>query len=207
MEDLSEGDYERKKKIAARLFEVGGIKFGNFTLTSGKTSPYYVDLRIVPSHPKLFDEVCEVFADLVGEIRGDYKLAGVPTSGLPFATLVSQKLSLPLLYVRKGERSHGRKKGIEGEFEKDEIVLIDDVSTTGGSLENAAETVKAEGGVVNHAVVFLDREEGAEQNLKNVGIDLRACFTISELVECLRENAILDEEKYSLIMENLEENR
>lgn len=196
---------EIRKKIARRLYEVEGIKFGEFTLTSGKSSPYYVDLRIVPSYPKLFDEITEACAEMIdAEIKGEYRLAGVPTSGLPFATLVSHKLSLPLIYVRKKEKSHGRKKSVEGLLEEDEIVLVDDISTTGGSIKEAGETVREEGGNVKHAVVIIDREEGAEEALKDMDIQLHACFKISEIVEYLKEDSSLSEDEYSLVMNHLE---
>ncbi|KXB05325.1 hypothetical protein AKJ50_01245 [candidate division MSBL1 archaeon SCGC-AAA382A13] len=196
----------RKKNIAKTIHEIKGIKFGEFTLTSGKTSPYYVDLRIIPSYPNLLKEIGEICALLIeDEIKGEHKIAGVPTSGLPFATVVSQKLELPLLYVRKKKKSHGQKKNIEGEFEEGKIVLIDDVSTTGGSLLDAVETIRDAGGSVRHAVVVLDREEGAEENLRQVGVDLHACFSISDLIEYLKEYSIVDDKKYSMIMNYLEE--
>ncbi len=204
MRESSSNSEEMKRKIARKLYEVGGIKFGEFTLTSGKTSPYYVDLRIVPSYPELFDEVAEACVEVVEGIGGNYKLAGIPTGGLPLATLISHKLKLPLFYVRKKEKSHGRKKGVEGEFEGGNLVLIDDVSTTGGSIMEAAETVREEGGIVKYAVVVLDREEGAEEALKEKGIKLHPCFRISELIDYLRGDSILDDEKYSLVKEYLE---
>lgn len=204
MRDNSPVSEEVKRKIARKLYEVGGIKFGEFTLTSGKTSPYYVDLRIVPSYPELFDEVAETCTATVEKIGRKGKIAGIPTGGLPLATLVSHKLELPLLYVRKRKKSHGRKKGVEGEFEGGNIVLIDDVATTGGSIMEGAETVRGKGGTVKDAVVILDREEGAEEALEEKGINLHSCFRISELIDYLREDSILDDEKYSLVKEYLE---
>ncbi len=203
MNKISKEIDERRRDIATRLYEADSIKFGEFTLTSGKSSPYYVDLRLVPSYPKLFEDICDICADTLKEIGGNYKIAGVPTSGLPFATLVSQRLELPLLYVRRDQKGHGRKKGVEGKFERDYVVLIDDVSTTGGSLKEAAETVREEGGKVEHAVVILDREEEAHKNLQEMDIDLRPCFTISEIVDYLKESSILDEEKYSRVKNHL----
>lgn len=203
MRENSSASEEMKRKIARELYEVGGIKFGEFTLTSGKTSPYYVDLRIVPSYPELFDEVAEACVEVVGGIEGKCKLAGIPTGGLPLATLISHKLKLPLLYVRKKEKSHGRKKGVEGEFERGNLVLIDDVATTGSSIMEATETVRGEGGKVKDAVVVLDREEGAEEALEERGINLHSCFRISKLIDYLKEDSLLDDEKYSLVREYL----
>ncbi len=207
MSDDSRESIGRKKGIAISLYEIDGIKFGEFTLTSGKTSPYYVDLRVMPSHPNLFDKVTDVCADMIREeIKKDYfKIAGVPTAGLPIATLISQKLRLPLLYVRKGKKSHGREKGIEGKFQGGEVILIDDVTTTGGSIKEAAETVREEGGEVKHAVVILDREEGAKEELEKNEIKLHSCYTITELVDYLKESTKIGEEEHSTIMNYLEE--
>lgn len=197
----------REKGIAISLYEIDGIKFGEFTLTSGKTSPYYADLRVIPSHPNLFDKVTDFCVDLINEeINKDYfKVAGVPTAGLPLATLISQKLRLPLLYVRKEKKSHGRKKGIEGKFSGGEVVLVDDVTTTGGSIKEAAETVRDEGGKVKHAVVVLDREEGAKEELEKNGINLHSCYTITELVGYLKNSTKIGEEEHSTIMNYLKE--
>lgn len=197
--------FEKKKDIAARLHEIGGIKFGEFTLTSGKKSPYYVDLRVMPSHPNLFDKVTDICTDLIREeISEDYsKVAGVPTAGLPIATLISQKLRLPLLYVRKEKKSHGRKKGVEGKFQGGELILIDDVTTTGGSIKKAAETVREESGKVKHAVVILDREEGAEEELEKIGVNLHSCYKITELINYLRESTKISEEEHTTIMNYL----
>ncbi len=205
MSDDSRESIGRKKGIAISLYEIDGIKFGEFTLTSGKTSPYYVDLRVMPSHPNLFDKVTDVCADMIREeIKKDYfKIAGVPTAGLPIATLISQKLRLPLLYVRKKEKSHGRKKGIEGKFQEGELILVDDVTTTGGSIKEAAETVREEGGKVNHAVVILDREEGAKEKLEKDDIKLHSCYTITELVDYLKESTKIGEEEHSTIINYL----
>lgn len=197
-------DKDRKSEVASGLYDVGGVRFGEFTLTSGKTSPYYVDLRIVPSHPELFDMITEMCSDLVQrEIGTDYKIAGVPTGGLPFATMVSYKLGVPLLYVRNKKKSHGRKKGVEGKLQGGEVILIDDVTTTGGSIKEASETVRKENGKVNHAVVILDRQETAEKELESAGVELHSCFKISELVELLKESGKITSEEYTTILDYL----
>lgn len=195
----------KKKKSAIELHRIGAIKFGNFTLSSGKSSPYYVDLRIVPSYPELFDTLTDICADIVEEkIENKNRIAGVPTGGLPYATLVSYKLSLPLFYVRKKRKKHGRKKGVEGVLEKDYAVLIDDVTTTGGSIKKATETIRSAEGKVKDAIVMLDREESAKESLQDSNVNLESCFKISEIIEYLKEDSIIDEEKYTLVRDYLE---
>lgn len=204
-EDLPTGE-GTEEKTATLLYEVGGIRFGEFTLTSGKTSPYYVDLRIVPSHPDLFEKFTDIcVAILKGEVEDEVdRIAGVPTGGLPFATLVAYKAGYPLIYTRKRKKSHGRKKAVEGVLEDgDEVVLVDDITTTGGSIRDAAEMIRGEEGSVHHAIVMIDREEGAEENLREEEITLHTGLKISEIVRHLRNASVLDEGKYSLIMNYL----
>ena len=103
-------------QAAADLHKIGAIQFGEFTLVSGRTSPYYVDLRLVYSHPDIFDKLASMCADLIKREVGDKvnRVAGVPVAGLSLATLVSHKLRLPLIFVRKEQKEHGRMKTIEG---------------------------------------------------------------------------------------------
>lgn len=206
MNSTSRESIGRKKGIAITLYEIDGIKFGEFTLSSGKTSPYYVDLRVIPSHPNLFKKVKDLCTETIeDEIDIDnLKIAGVPTAGGPFAALISQDLRLPLLYIRKEQKSHGRKKTIEGKFSQDEVLLVDDVTTTGGSIVEAAEKIREKGGTVNHAVVILDRKEGAKKALQEEGIKLHSCYTITELIDQLKNSTKMDEEEYKTIMNHLE---
>lgn len=195
---------EVRRKASVRLSEVGGIKFGEFTLTSGKTSPYYVDLRIVPSYPDLFEKFMELCAKTVDNIEGVERLAGVPTSGLPFSAVLAVRMGIPLLYPRKEEKVHGTKKTVEGVLRRgDDVCIVDDVATTGGSIEEASETIRQAGGSVEHSIVLLDREEGAESLLNNTDIKLHSCLKISELIKHLKESSELSEKKYSLVLDYL----
>lgn len=194
------------QEVAKLLHEIGAIQFGEFTLTSGKTSPYYVDLRLAPSYPKVLRKLRDVSMEIIGrEIKDPVdKLAGVPASGLPLATAVSLGLDLPLIFVRKGRKAHGGGKLIEGVLNQGEkVVLVDDVATTGGSILRAAESIRGEGGEVKHAVIIVDREEGARGKLEERGIELHASMGIEEVVKYLREVGILEEEHFSSVMEHL----
>ena len=206
MNSNSRKNNERRKEIANTLYEIDGIKFGEFTLSSGKKSPYYVDLRVIPSHPNLFKKVKELCTDAIKEEidQKHFKIAGVPTAGVPLAAIISQDLQLPLLYIREEKKSHGRKKMIEGKFSEDEVLLIDDVTTTGGSIIEAAEKIRDNGGTVKHAVVVLDRKEGAKEELQKIGIELHSCYTITELINQLKDSKKIDEEEYDTIMNYIE---
>ena len=197
----------RKSQLAEEavkiLFKRGAILFGEFTLTSGLKSPYYIDLRVIPSYPEDFDRICTMYAEIIeNEFENVDKIAGVPTAGIPFAALVAYKLKKPLIYVRKEvERAHGRGKLVEGVLHRGErVVLIDDVATTGGSLILTAKSVHSFGGEVAGAVVLVDREQGATENLKKAGVELHYLIRISDAPKILLRNGMIDEETYEKMM-------
>lgn len=195
------------KKASIELYEVEGIKFGDFTLTSGRKSPYYIDLRIVPSYPDLFNNFTELASIILKEeIKCVDRLAGVPTGGLPLAALVTYKNKHPMFYTRKKERSHGREKYVEGVLkEGDDVVVLDDIATTGGSIKDAADIIREEKANVEHAIVMVDREEGAVENLRDGEIELHSCLKVSEIIEHLNEDSQISEKEYSTILEYLDQ--
>ncbi len=184
--DPEESDISfRSEKLAPVLWKSGCLDFGEFTLTSGITSPYYVDLRLLPSYPELFDIATDMAADLVRkkEISFDV-VSAVPTGGLPFGTLLAHKLSAPLTYVRKRGKSHGEERQVEGKMKKDDRALVvDDIITTGGSVIEAVRSVRDNGGKVDDVLVLLDRTEGGAENLRKEDLNLNKVANIEPLVE------------------------
>ena len=191
-------------KVLARI---GAVKFGIFRLTSGKTSPYYIDLRLVPSFPDAFRFITEAYATMIENelgLAGFDRVAGVPTSGIPFAAVVAFKLGKPFLYVRKEVKLHGRERRVEGILSPgDKIILLDDLITTGRTLSSAAEAIKKEGGEVEHAFVLIDRQEGGREALAGVGVELHALMTAREVAEVLRDMGFIEEEQYRLILSQI----
>ena len=196
-----------KVEICKILNKIGALQFGAFKLTSGKISPYYIDLRIVPSFPDAFKKICNFYVNFIkSEIGGKNfeRVAGIPVAGIPFASLIAYNLHKPFLYVRKGVRLHGRQRRIEGILAPgDRILLIDDLITTGLSLKKAAKAITAEGGVVSDAVVLLDREEGGRERLEKSGIKLHSLLNISEIVNKLYEIGAIDEEQLKTIVKQI----
>ncbi|MGE5575009.1 MAG: orotate phosphoribosyltransferase [Ignavibacteria bacterium] len=197
----------QKERMANILFKIDALKFGVFKLTSGKASPYYVDLRVIPSFPDAFREICESYAQYISNeigLRSFDRIAAIPLAGIPFASQIAYNLKKPFLYVRKGIRLHGRERRVEGILVSgDKVLLIDDLLTTGLTLKKAAEAVRAEGGVVTEAVVFLDREEGGKQLLEKNGIKLHALLKISEVANMLYEMGAIDEESLKTILKQV----
>jgi len=198
---------DKKDKVANILFKIDAIKFGVFKLSSGKASPYYIDLRVIPSFPDAFREICDFYAEYITNQIGvkDFdRMAGVPLTGIIFASQVAYNLKKPFIYVRKGVRLHGRERRVEGLLASgDRVLLIDDLVTTGLTLKKATEAVRAEGGVVTDAVVFLDREEGGNQQLEKNGINLHTLLKISEVANTLYELGAIDQENLKTILKQV----
>lgn len=198
---------DMKVEICKILDRIGALKFGAFKLTSGKMSPYYIDLRIVPSFPDAFQKICDFTATLVkSEIGTDNfeRIVGVPVAGMPIASVVAFTLKKPFLYVRRGARLHGRGRRIEGIIAPgNRVLLVDDLITTGLSFQKAAKSVTAESGVVNDAVVLIDRQEGGKKRLEKSGIKLHALLSVTEIVNTLHELGTIDEEQAKLILKQV----
>ncbi|MCW4004855.1 MAG: orotate phosphoribosyltransferase [Candidatus Bathyarchaeota archaeon] len=194
---------DKKAKMASILFKIDAIKFGVFRLSSGKASPYYIDLRVIPSFPDSFREICDFYAQFITDqigLKNFNRIAGVPLAGIIFASQIAYNLRKPFLYVRKDIKLHGRERRVEGILVSGEkVLLIDDLVTTGLTLKNAADAVRAEGGIVTEAVAFLDREEGGRQLLEKNGIKLYPLLRISEIANTLFELGAIDEENLKVI--------
>lgn len=145
------------------------LLIGNFMLTSGKVSPYYLDLRKLPNHPDIFSFVVSSAVDIVKGINFDMIL-GVVTGGVPFASFIACKLNKPMGYIRAEKKGHGTERLLEADVDGKKVIVVDDVATTGGSILKAVEEVRKAGGKVEHALVIVDREEGAFEKLESVGI-------------------------------------
>jgi orotate phosphoribosyltransferase len=196
-----------KVEICKILNKIGALQFGAYKLTSGKISPYYIDLRVVPSFPDAFQKVCDFYVGFIRDeigVKNFERMAGIPVAGIPFAALIAYSLQKPFLYVRKGVRLHGRQRRIEGILAPgDRVLLIDDLITTGLSLRKAAKGLIAEGGVVTDAVVLLDREEGGKEKLEKSGIKLHALLTMSEIAQKLYEIEAIDDEQLKTILKQI----
>jgi orotate phosphoribosyltransferase len=203
--------HAKKAEMASILLKIDALKFGVFKLTSGKASPYYVDLRVVPSFPDAFTRICDFYAQAITsqiELKTFDRIAGVPIAGIPFASQIAYNLKKPFLYIRKGLRRHGRQRRVEGILVSgDRVLLVDDLVTTGLTLRKAAEAVRAEGGVVEKAVAFMDREEGGREKLANNGIQLTTLLKISEVAKVLYDVGSLDEESFKTIMKQVEKGK
>ena len=184
------------KEFAIFLQESGAIKFGNFKLSSGKDSAYYIDLRLVPSFPHQFRKMIKSVQNLISETVGldsfDY-IASVPTSGLVIASALAMETVKPLIYIRQKPKDYGTGSLIEGKIPPgSRVVLVDDVGTTGHSLLNAIKALKEANVVVDSAFVIINRLEGARENLEAEKVKLYEITDILAISNILHTENILD---------------
>ena len=175
-------DADARSQVADGLLAAGCVKFGKFTLKSGLVSPIYIDLRQLVSFPDLLRKVGEVYLPILKRLEFS-RLAGLPYAAIPIATAISLLGDWPLIYPRKEVKSYGTKAEIEGLYTANEqVVVIDDLATTGGSKFEAIDKLAVAGLKVRDVVVLIDRQSGASESLTEAGYHLHAVFTLTELL-------------------------
>jgi orotate phosphoribosyltransferase len=152
-----------------------------FTLTSGKRSPVYIDCRRLISFPEARKQLMDDGADMLREATKDKPLellAGGETAGIPYAAFLSERLDVPMLYVRKKPKGFGRMAQIEGCMDHDDqnVALIEDLQTDGGSKKLFVDVLRAAGANVEHAFVVFHYGifDASEKNMKDLGITLHS---------------------------------
>ncbi len=165
--------------LVEALVEKGALKFGDFTLTSGKKSSYYMDLKLAFTDPVLLRRVVE---RLIPYTTGVQRLAGTELGAVPLLVALALETDLPYVILRKKARGHGTGRAYEGEIRAGEkVLLVEDVATSGGTIQRAAEVLRGEGAQVERAVCVVDREEGAVESLREMGVGLEAVLRARDL--------------------------
>jgi uridine monophosphate synthetase len=168
--------------LTRALLEIGCIKFGEFQLKSGLTSPIYIDLRRLASYPEILEQVASAYMKILSALPFD-RLAALPYAAMPIATAISLQSGWPMVYPRKETKAYGTKAEIEGIYSPGErVVLIDDLATTGGSKFEAIEKLHSGSLTVEDVVVLIDRQSGASEALAESGYKLHAIFTLTQLL-------------------------
>ncbi len=167
-----------KEKLIEMLIEVGALKFGEFTLSSGKKSNIYVDIK----HACTYPEVLKVIAKLMAErINFEFdKIACIELGGVPLAVALSLEVNKPYVIFRKEKKSYGVGGDIVGVVNEGEsFIVVEDVTTTGRSALSVVERVKSRGGKVVAVLTVVDRNEGAREIIPN----LIPLLELSDLLE------------------------
>ena len=176
---MSRGDADRRALVDA-FVRTGALRFGAFTLASGRSSPYYVDAKRAITEPEVLRSVAKAMAPFA---RGADRIAGVELGAVPLAAAVSLESGTPYVMVRKQAKEHGTKAGYEGALNRgDRVLFVEDVVTTGGTLVVAIERLRGEGAVVEDAAVIVDRGEGGREALAKTGVRLHAILTADYLL-------------------------
>ncbi|QLG29327.1 orotate phosphoribosyltransferase [Halorarum halophilum] len=165
--------------LLAALRDADAVLFGEFELSHGGTSDYYVDKYRFETDPRCLRLVAEAFAERVDGT----KLAGVALGGVPLAAATAVETGLPYVIARKAAKEYGTGNRVEGELaEGEEVVVVEDIATTGQSALDAVEALREAGAVVNRVLVVVDRKEGATELLADHDVELDALLTASELL-------------------------
>lgn len=161
------------------LKSVQVVQYGDFTLSSGKKSNYYVNVKRASADPKILREMAKEISMHVGQER----LAGMALGAVPLVVAVALQTNRPYVIVRKDQKEHGTMEKIEGDVKSgEEYLVIEDVATTGASALRVVEALKAKGAIVKKIVTVVDREEGAREMLEQNGLTMISLFKAKELV-------------------------
>ncbi|MCS8572718.1 orotate phosphoribosyltransferase [Pediococcus pentosaceus] len=194
-------DDELRSKIIQQLLDLKAVSISPnvpFTYASGMKSPIYTDLRMTISNPVLRSDIAK---GLSAEIKRAYPnatvIGGVATAGIPHAAWVAEELGLPLIYVRSKPKDHGAGKQIEGQLQADDqVVLIDDLISTGGSVLKAVEAVRKEDiQVIGVASIFSYGLPDSTKNFAEQDTELLSLLDYNQMVDYLQASDALSAEE------------
>jgi uridine monophosphate synthetase len=172
--------------LSETLHRIGAVRFGDFELKDGRRSPFYLDLRVLISHPHALAQVARALIERAQGLAFD-RLAGIPYAGLPLAVAMSLASGTPLVYARKEGKRYGTARLVEGEYQAGERALvIDDVITSGGAKLEAIVPLRDVGLVVEDVLVVVDRGDRGGEALAAAGLRLHSVLTARELLHHLR---------------------
>jgi len=167
-----------REELARKLLEIDAISLTNqenlFTWASGIKSPIYCDNRLIMSYPSVRDLVAEGLKDLILKYYPDVEvLAGTATAGIPHAAWTSQKMELPMIYVRSNSKEHGQGNQIEGKLQRGQkVVVVEDLLSTGGSSAKVVKAIREAGAIVLGMVaIFTYGFDKMKEDLRVEGID------------------------------------
>lgn len=187
--------------VAKMLLEIKAVHFNAaepYKLASGMKSPVYIDCRKLISYPRVRSAVMDFAAASILSEAGFEQfdcVAGGETAGIPFAAFLAERLGLPMVYVRKQPKGHGRNAQIEGELrEGSRVLVIEDLTTAGGSMFKFIDAVRAAGCTVDHgiALFFYGIFEEAEARFANGNVQLHYLATWRDVLAAATRQEAFD---------------
>lgn len=198
--------------LAQTLFDLEGVKFGNFTVSeSTVSSPVFVNPKVLISNPtalRVASKLMQQEIDLAQSLRRPRVhpfavVAGVPVGGLLLASAYSLETNIPMIYARTRPEGTG-KRGIEGRFTPgDTALIIDDLITRGGSVLETARLLEENGLRVKDVIVLVDREHGATERLRHQGYNLISILKLDVMLNHYMSRGLISEETYQTCAEYL----
>ncbi|MBO0779352.1 MAG: phosphoribosyltransferase [Ktedonobacteraceae bacterium] len=198
--------------LAQILFDLDGVKFGNFTVSeSAVSSPVFINPKVLISHPtalRVASKLMQQEINLAQSLRRPRVhpfsvVAGVPVGGLLLATAYSQETNIPMIYARTRPEGTG-KRGIEGRFNRgDSALIIDDLITGGSSVLETATLLEENGLKVKDVIVLIDREHGAAERLRQRGYNLLSILKLDVMLNHYMSRGLIPEETYRACAEYL----
>ena len=189
--------------LALTLFDIGAVRFGEFSLHSGRISPIYIDLRLLASFPDALRQAAAAYGSILDKMTFDL-LAATPLAGLPIGTAISLEMNVPLVYARPTAKGYGTGKQIEGKWEAGQrAVMVDDLITSGDSLLQGIKMLKSAGLIVTEAVVLLDREQGGREMLESHGYTLSRAMTLGEVLAVYEAKRRITSEQRANVLNSL----
>jgi orotate phosphoribosyltransferase len=167
------------REILSDLTESGAVRFGEFTLASGQTSDVYVDVKRAWTSPARLRRIADALAL---RCRGADALAGMELGAVPLVVATALVTGQPFVVIRKAVKAHGTQRRYEGDLAPGaRVILLEDVTTTGGSVAESIAILRGAEGIVEKVVTVVDREQGARERLGALGVPLESLTTLSEL--------------------------
>lgn len=192
------------EKLVLDLAAHDMIKFGEFTLKSGRKSHVYLDLRTSISYPKIFKQICLAYYELMNGLNYDL-ICGVPYSALTFASVIANEKQIPMLLKRKEAKDHGTKKILEGVFTPGQKCLIlEDVVTTGASILETTSVLEEQGLVIRDICTLIDRHEGGTEKLSSLGYKLHSVISLTQIIEILCANGKISQAEKEIALAQLQ---
>ncbi len=193
--------------IVQELYNIGAIRFGLFTLKSGIISPFYCDMRLIVSHPRLIKMISAAFVPKLQGLSFDF-ICGVPYGGIPLATCLSLEKDIPMVFQRKEKKDYGTKKMIEGSYVKGQrCLLVEDVITSGASILETVELFKQEGLEVQDVFIIVDRCQGGRERLEQSGLRVHVLLSMIAIIDILLAQKKIEQEIKQQVVEFLQKHQ
>ena len=170
-----------QKELIDALKQCGAIQFGHFILTSGAESDYYIDIKKASTQPKTLKKIAEHMKEYAKDAD---VIAGMELGAVPLAVALSLETDLPYVIIRKEKRSHGTGKQIEGgSVENKKVLIVEDVTTSGGSVEKTIDIIREENGEIMKVITVVDRECGADELMDRCDVPFTPLLRVSDILE------------------------